>query len=133
MSDDIKMEVQIVWKNREIMFAAMEILKAGLAANMRGQYYFGPDDVPDAVEYAGKGNQVGVACRILRTAKLIEHTRFHAPEIGINYGERKSKRSNANGRTVKLYTFCEGKIQQVENILRKYGAEFQPRQMEMAI
>ena len=115
-----------MWKPGPLRQAAVALVQAGLAEMDAGRDYFGPDNVPDTVQYGGQG-VCGSAVHALRTAGVIKD--YWGPYYP--NGRRKSLRESANGRKVSLYSLTRRGM--AVAFLRKHGVPVESRQLEMAI
>jgi len=121
---------QTVWKSRELLAVACQLVEAGLRCLNAGIPYFGPDDVPESFTADGQG-LTGSAVHMLRAAHIITDYYGHHPEDGVMHGRRRSKRESANGRKICLYQLTGRGL--AEAFLERHGRMVAGMQRELAI
>jgi hypothetical protein len=123
-------DIETIWKSRELLAVACQLVKAGLTQFDAGNDFFGPDDIPEIFTAGGQG-LTGSAVHMLRSAGIIEDYYGSYPEQGLMHGRRKSKRQSANGRKVCTYQIVGRGL--AESFLKRNGQAMEPMQREMVL
>ena len=121
---------QIMWKSRELLAVACQLVEAGLRCLDVGVPYFGPDDVPESFTAEGQG-LTGSAVNMLRAAHIIADYDGTHTEADVFHGRRRSKRVSANGRKICLYAIVGRGL--AEAFLERNGVIREPVQREMVL
>lgn len=130
MNFETARDIEALWKSRELLSVACELVKAGLRCFDAGVPFFGPDDVPESFTAGGQG-LTGSAVHMLRASGVIADYYGSHPEHGLAHGRRKSKRASANGRKVCTYQIVGRGL--AEAFLKRNGAHLEPLQRELVL
>jgi hypothetical protein len=130
MNFETARDTETVWKSRELLAVACQLVEAGLRCLDGGVPYFGPDDVPESFTAGGQG-LTGSAVHMLRAAGIIEDYYGSHPEDVVMHGRRRSKRESANGRKVCTYQIVGRGL--AEAFLKRNGAAREPEQRELVL
>lgn len=122
--------LHISWKGDETRDYAVAFVQAGLRLHDKGVYYFGSDDVPEAMVPASHtiAGTVASTLRAVHVIKRYQETHEDGKVVG---GRRASKRTNRHHAWVNTYQFCSR--QAAETFLKGYHVEVKPRQAEFAL
>jgi hypothetical protein len=118
------------WKNEQLHKYCVSLVSAAIHLQDSGISFFGSDDVPEEDQPESKGIP-GSAIHVLRGANVIDDFFGSIRDQKIVFGQRKSKRSLANGRKIKLYSL-KSRGMAVE-YLKRHGVKTEPVQMEMEL
>lgn len=130
MNFETAREIETVWKSRELLDVACQLVEAGLRCLDQGVPYWGPDDVPESFTAGGQG-LTGSAVHALRSAHIISDYYNSYPEDGVMHGRRRSKRESANGRKICLYQIAGRGL--AEAFLARHGWAREPIQRELVL
>lgn len=112
------------FKADELLRFKHALVRRALDLLDQGVVYFGPDDVEERFQPADNTTS-GCAISALAQAHVIERCGVHKPDLGIQFGERTSKRPSRNAAKVRLYQLCSRPV--AETWLEKNHFEEPPR------
>lgn len=118
------------WKNEPLHKYCVSLIYSALCLQDRGINFFGSDDVPEEAQPESKALP-GAAIHVLRGANVIDDFFGTIHDQKVVFGQRKSKRSLANGRKIKLYSLKSRSL--AVEYLKRHGVKTEPIQMEMAL